>query len=204
MQIALANRDVHSMFFVMGTDIHLTYDNPGPFTFNAVNLSLKHKETIISARDRGILWIDDGGSLSLPPPVKVEYTAVTTTVTTPKSLKDVTANKTMLFNKLLKKRVPSIKLEVAELALIDMNLIMTLESTGRNRKTLMNFFNEILEDHAKQVSISVGTEDLSDILQNKMINQVGSTQISDVLESESKDIILNPEGEDLILAEDPE
>ena len=92
---------------------------------------------------------------------------------------------------LLRQNVTTVKKEAAGYSAGRIRKLLELEKEGKKRKSVISFLAESLEKHELAVMNAVGTEE--DTIFNQADPFAKSTQVSDIVESESETVVFSPD-----------
>jgi hypothetical protein len=92
---------------------------------------------------------------------------------------------------LLNLNISSIKAEAINFRVARLRKLLELERTGKNRKGLVAFLDDILEDHNSTVLEVIGDNDV--IGQHSEDPIAASTQVTDIVESDEEELTLSLE-----------
>lgn len=172
-----------------------TFGDPGPKEIDLDELSPTELNQLIYNVRRGILTVDDKEALfekgeKLPANSKkvatLEERPVTEALPTFTSEEAVEEDLKGL-RKLLKGSVATVQKEAKDLRSGQIRKLLELEKQGKDRVSLTLYLEELISKHSDAVTKAVGKEDLQ-----AFIPDVGNlSQVSDVVESEHKEVMLN-------------
>lgn len=108
-----------------------------------------------------------------------------------KSMEETIEDNLKMLKKILSGTIASVKKEAATLRISNLRRLYELELQGKHRKTLVSFFQELMDQHTQQVMTAKGTEDMQPV--DRLQLETLSTQITDVVESDEEQIII-PQG----------
>lgn len=199
MQFQLANPERVGFIIVAGAT--LTFDEPGPVEIDVESLPLDQKNQLLYNCRRGVLACGEPDELirmceSLVSVAKSYSTPDENPInpTTPPPIVDVVdpvEEDLKELKTMLKLSVETIKSKVVDLSPSRTRKLLELEVAGKSRKGLKTFLNEILAKYAQGVLDSVGDEDVGDKYSLTTAGQIGSKQVSDVVESDLEQVVLN-------------
>lgn len=182
-----------------------TIDTPGPFEIDVKALPPVERARLLYECRRGALACSEPKALiKICEPIVPAFKAYTTPAERPidtakvpnledekerieEDLKDLRA--------LLRETIPSIKKAASEMSASRVRKLLELEEKGKNRKGLKAFLGDLVKRGGDEVAKVVGDVDIGDIFTPVGVRGVGSKQVSDVVESEVKQVVLNPMGE---------
>ena len=125
MELALQNLERHSMLFV-GSKIVLTPENPGPILIDIDSLTKEEAYQVLYNIRMGVLTSKDNLSALEK---KLDVQAVPAPVIT----NNKSNKKEIELNKLLAKRIATIKKEVSDFNVSDLKKVIDLEKSKKNR-----------------------------------------------------------------------
>lgn len=185
------NTDKSSFLNIAG--VLFTYDSPlHPIDVEQLDPVLL-KQIIYNCK-RGFLACDDPAKLLSMVPEPVQPVPTYTVPSTPpivlthpvsadpfeEDLKELKA--------LLKQKVPSIKKALPTLSIGRCRKLKELELEGRNRKGLLASINTMLNKFSESIASSIGTSDVGGKIYAPGVSGIGSTNVSDIVESEEVEI----------------
>lgn len=195
-------RDPDKVGFIVVAGNAFTYDEPGPAEIDVESLPLDQRNQLLYNCRRGVLACSEPDKLvelceSVLPAAKAYVTPAERPVPAarPTSIQEVVdpiEEDLKELRALLREPIKAIQRRVHDLPIGRTRKLLELETKGKNRKGVKSYINEILAKHAESVLGSVGDEDAGDKLTITGIGQVGSKQVSDVVESELEQVVLNP------------
>jgi len=203
MKVALADRNRRSMLFI--GPLSFSYDDPGPKEIELKNFSQDQIEQILYNWRQNVLVVDDESELkrhgqeapasaqgyaplaSPPPPIDPAKPIS-------KSPQETQEESAKQLRKLLSGRIPTIKAALPTLRMGELRKLLEIEKSKKARKKVIAMLEQIIKGHEKQVTDRVGASDLSDMAGIHAQDRVAavSTQLSDIVESEVEQIVLNP------------
>lgn len=199
MEIALKNKEKVSMCMI--GKHYFTYDEPGPKDIDLDSLSQSELNQLIYNARRGVLAVGDPKKL-------LEYTkqtpAAAKSYSTPQErpikqepvqAEDAIEEDLKPLRELLRGSVNAIKRKVGTLTPGRVRKLLELEIQGKNRKGLKTHLNELLAKHAETVMGQVGDEDIGDKITAQGVAATTSPQVTDVVESEVEQVVMNPLGD---------
>jgi len=204
MRIALADRNKQSMFHIDEV-LHLTYDSPGPVEVDISSLPDQAKQQLLYNLRRGVLATDTPELLIDVTPLegivaKSYATPHERPITATEPIKDteqLAEAQVKELKKLLKKTVPTIQAAMAQLRPGQMQALIELEKQGKSRKRLLETLEKQYAKYCQGVAEAIGGVDLmesDDALRQaqKALREGVSTNVSDVVESESEEVTFTP------------
>jgi len=207
MRVALADRDRRSLLFI--GPLTFTYDDPGPKEIDLRNFSKDQIDQIVYNWRQGVLIVDDEDELKswaeASTPTAKGYSTPAGPVPqidparpTAKSPVEAQEEAAKQLKKLLSGRIPTIRAALPGLRMAELRKLLELEKSRKARKKVITMLEEVIASHENEVLASVGTQDLSQMAgihsQDGVVAK--STQLSDIVESEVEQIVLNPILED--------
>ncbi len=206
MQISLKNKDKTPMWFLPGTRIHLSFENPGPVEIDFDSLSSQNKNQIVLAINRGLLE----GKLPFttrvePQPLLVNKEIIeiappiveTFNIAPAKEMEvtDYQKEKVKELKKFLNKSWVSIKKNIRSFSLSDLKTMIALEKEGKDRKVVKDLIDEVLSLHQSQVLKNISIEETNVVALDTTKTTVMSglkrehwNNIGDIVESEEEAI----------------
>lgn len=191
------NTDEHGMCFI-GKYV-FNFSNEGPVNIDVKQLTPDELNKFIYNYRRGVLFIDNVAELlkSAPnAPASSNHFATgkenpVQRYTDPHSLIE---EEELALKKLLRSKIGDIKDTVAVMSPAKVKKLVELEKATKNRKKLLNYLENILLQHQQSVTKRVGTKDAQPIYAdvNLMIDRQYLDNISNVVESEVEQMVLNP------------
>jgi hypothetical protein len=200
-QVALANKEKQSILF-LGEPLNFTYDDPGPRDIELDNLSSTQRDQLLSNHRLGILAVSNTDILieacgvSNVPPVSSHYQPVSQEP--PRDATEGIKEELDKLKELLNAHHSTVKKNAANLRLAQVRSLLELEEAGKKRKSVIKFLKELINKHTDSVTSQMKGIDL---MQGGVVHQPvpgpQSTQISNVIESEVKEVTLIPSDEEL-------
>lgn len=185
----MLNQEKRVGFLSIGKTV-FTFDDPGPKDVNLESATQVEIGQLVYNGRKGVLLVEDPDKLlSL-----VEEAAPIAKEEKKEEVKqdkkeDIIEEENKKLRKILKKSVSSVKKSSVDLTTGQIRRMKNLESSGKNRKSLLSFFNEILDKHSKTVTNTVGNEDV----EGKYFHQsISSPQVSEVIEDSGYEVKLIP------------
>ena len=199
MQFQLANPDRIGFIIVAGNTF--TYDEPGPNEIDVPALPPDQKNQLLYNCRRGVLACSEPDELvrlcetlmsiakSYSTPAERPINATTSPLM---EAVDPIEEDLKELKTLLEQKISVVKLQAVDLSNGRVRKLLELEISNKNRKGLKTFLNEILTKHTESVMNQVGNEDTGDKYSIATAGQVGSEQVTDIVESELEQVVLNP------------
>lgn len=199
MQVSLRNKDRVPMIMI-GNYI-FTYDEP-EHELHLDELNSSELNQLAYNWRRGVFNVDNPEELLklLQKPEEASKKPVVAKKST--SIADYSDEEEQALKSLLNKRVPSIKKEAKGLSPSKLRKLLSLESnSSKPRKSLVEFLDSLVALHKQHVADKVGSDDLqlnkmdySGLLKQGMDMRLDLDNISDVVESDVEQVVLNPLG----------
>jgi len=148
-EIELRNKDLTPMWFLLGTDINLTYDSPGPVKVDEKELTEFQLNDLKRAIQSGVIKnisADSDTKVALTPQQLIEQQRLLRV----KKIQDFLAQKL----KDLRKVIP-------EQNISDLRLMLDEEKAGKSRKTIISLIESSISKHQRSVFKQVGKEDIN-------------------------------------------
>lgn len=211
-QVALADRDKQSMLF-LGEPLNFTYDTPGPVTVNLDELSPTQKNQLMYNCRIGALAVSDKDALleacaALPaasPAFTTGHEQPVQKQEPPKDAMRAAEEDLDKLKELLDAHHSTVKKNVVGLRPAQLRSLLELEQSGKKRKSVLKFLEEVVAKHADSVTSQLAEEgDLMDAPRNAVFQAdpgARSTQITDVIESDEEEVTLIPSDEELKVAD---
>jgi len=210
-QVALANRDRQSMLF-LGEPLNFTYDTPGPVEVDLDQLTPTQKNQLMYNCRIGALAVSDKEALleacSALPAASPTFTTgheQPVAQTAPKDAVDDAKEELNKLKELLDAHHSTVKKNVGLLRPAQVRQLLELEQAGKKRKSVLKVLQEIVSKHSDSVTSQfVQGGDLMDAPRNQVFQEdsgARSTQITDVVESDEKEVTLIPSDEELKVAD---
>jgi hypothetical protein len=194
------NKEKHGMCFV-GSHV-FNFDNPGPIEINVETLSAQDRNQFIYNYRQRVLKVENIEELLSGDELPAMSNKFMTPGEKPLTIKkknnprDIIEQETRTLNKLLRRKVGIIQETTKTMPVGQLRRLLEIEITQKNRKKLVSFINDILNKHANSVMNNMGEEDLevSRPPDHRVlgINRQYLDNISEVVESDIEQIILNP------------
>lgn len=188
----------------------------GPFSFtigqeehdiDVEKMPDEYRKQLLYNATRGVLKTDDKEGLAalagamqpttpIPPvAAPIQYQQVAQRVN--KVVKDPIQQDLKPLRALLRKTVATVKKEAASFPPNQLRKLMDLEEDGKNRKSVISFIQERLDQLQKEVAANIGVQD-GDEDEYKMFEPMAtdpnwSTQVSDIVESEQVQVTFGEE-----------
>lgn len=195
-------RDPDRIGFIIVAGSTFTYDEPGPHEIDVETLPPALRNQLLYNCRRGVLACSDPQKLTeLCEGTKQVAKSYSTPAERPidpakppiiEEAVDPIEEDLKVLRAMLRQSVPTIKREAKDLPFGRMRKLLELETKGKNRSGLKSFLSDILAKQADAVMNKVGDEDTGTKFTLTGVGNIGSKQVSDVVESEMKQIVLNP------------
>ena len=190
--------DTSKYGFLMVAGTVWTGDDPGPKEIDLDQLSKAEVEQLMSNCVRGFLKVEDpDGFLAyaqqdtiakvVPPPPVIPSPPI------PVPLDPEIAPKTNgeKFSSILKQRAASIKKLLPSFSIGQLRKLEELEKKGKSRKGLLKELSAMLAKHSESVSKSIDTSGTGEERFLVGVNGINSPNVSDIVESEVKQIVFS-------------
>ena len=195
-------RDPDKTGFIIVAGNTFTYDEPGPHEINVEGLPPGDRNQLLYNCRRGVLACSEPKKLEeLCEVVTQAAKSYATPAERPinpaqppkiEEVVDPIEEDLKGLRAMLRKSVNTIKKEAKGLPFGRMRKLLELETKGKNRKGVKTFLNEILAKQAEKVMNTVGDEDAGTKFTPIGVGAIGGQQVSDVVESELEQVVLNP------------
>lgn len=190
------NTDEHGMCFI-GKHA-FSFKHPGPIQLDVNKLNSNELNQFTYNYRRGVLHIDNVEELlTKAQELPASSSRFTTTKEKPTQHKtephDIIEQEELAFRKLLRSKIGDIKDTVAVMSPAKIRKLAEFEKETKNRKKLLAYLQEILDQHTNSVTKKVGTQDA--ILfapANLGLERKYLENVSNVIESDMEQIVLNP------------
>jgi len=195
-------RDPDKVGFIIVAGNTFTYDEPGPHEIDVESLPLDQRNQLLYNCRRRVLACSEPEELvklceAVMPAAKSYATPAEKPVkaTQPPQIDEVVdpfEEDLKQLRAMLQLGVNKIKKQAKDLPVGRVRKLLELEANRKNRKSLKAFLNDILAKHAEGVLDSVGDEDTGEKFTPVGVGNIGSKQVTDVVESELEQVVLNP------------
>lgn len=195
-------RDPDKVGFIIVAGSTFTYDEPGPHEIDVESLPLDQRNQLLYNCRRQVLACSEPERLvelcEAVMPAAKSYSTPAEKPITPNTapqideVVDPIEEDLKELKAMLQLGVHKIKKQARDMPVGRVRKLLELEGKDKNRKSLTSFLNEILAKHAENVLDSVGTEDAGQKFTPVGVQQIGSKQVTDVVESELEQVVLNP------------
>lgn len=180
-----------SGFLTIGSQV-FTYGDPGPRKIDVDGLSPEERRQFIYNINRGVLKAKDIEGLVPEQPVAAAPQQALAQPAQPlqNAIDKAVEEQYKKLKTLSGKAVASIKKEAVDLGANELQKLKTLELEGKKRKSVLGLIDELLEKHQSTVLANVGGDDVGAMFADDP--QGTSTQVSEVVESDMEQVVLNP------------
>ena len=113
-----------------------------------------------------------------------EAYAITTITVPPVSTPIQQAKPNPTAQQILSQTVASIKKDTTKAPIAQLKFLKQEEFKGKKRKGLLEFFDELIEEHEKQTLALVGQKDIGEECDQPKVAGVGSDLVSDIIDSD--------------------
>lgn len=201
MQFQLADKEKVG-WIMIGKNI-FTFDDPGPKEIDLKTTPLSERNQLLYNCRRGILACGDPDLLlkSCQDVWSASKGFATPNEVPAKPQKrleidEVLEKDNQTLKDILTGSVATIKRKAADLPPAKIRKLVEFEIVGKNRKGVKTLCNEILTTHANEVMEAVFGEDVGDTITPTGVGQTTSPIVSDIVESDLEQLVLNPLGDD--------
>lgn len=209
MEIAIADIDKTPTWYIVGTDIFLSFENPGPITIDPKKLTPDQVTTIRNAANQHIIVAKGLESLSeapslnkslgksyatissdiykVPSPiVTAEVTSLHHTVT--KTIDDPIEHldsKRKELKTMLKKPMYTVKKNLMNMGISELKLAFELETSDKARASVLTMINDMITKFNREVSAHIAkNESKHELPKEKSL----SPQLTDIIEEDTGSI----------------
>ena len=200
MKITLSENE--TMWFLIGTKIHLSFENPGPVEVDIDSLRTDQRQQLIWSLQKGVLKSDKPlQEVTAKPQVAKGYAAAALTaevkeaVSTPTVLDEANEERRKKLKVALAAPQNTFKKELKTHNVSDLRLMLELEQEGKNRKTTLNLLETAISKHQAEVMKNVTVEDSNAANPDakKLLggSKVNWQNIEEIVESEDEEVKIN-------------
>ena len=208
MEIAIADRDRTPVWSIPGTNIYLTYDEPGPLVIDSSRLTDQHKNIIQLAVDRQLIVAKGIEEIRVSPETKpiarsyaiiehdvytVQPTIVTSSGTPQELIRQLDSQRREEVGKILKKNLAVAKSLIAKMAIPELRIAMEIETSRKSpRKNVILCIDGMIKKLNKEVYETV-TKAQSEIpTKEKPL----SPQLTEIVESDFEEVSVSLDAEE--------
>lgn len=192
MKISLS--ELSDMWFLIGTSVHLSFENRGPIEVNLDSLHLDHKKQLMLALQKGILLSDTPLEVIQPEIiVPKSYAAPKVVENIPQTINDTLDIRKLELKKFLALPYNTQKRQLKAHNIADYRLLLILEKEGKNRKSSVEMLEQAISKHQSDVMKEVGKIESNQPLDNKKglsagLRQVDWNNLEDIVESDLEEV----------------
>lgn len=190
------NTDEHGMCFIGRWNFN--FSQPGPRRIDVSELSVNEINQFVYNHRRGVLRIENLEELmskakELPAASPKFITGNEQPVQKKTEPHDIIEQEELAFRKLLRSKIEDIKDTVAVMSPAKVRKLIGFEKETKNRKKLLKYLQNILDEHTKSVTKRVGSEEAIMFAPVDLgLERRHLENISKVIESDIEQMVLNP------------
>lgn len=206
MEIAIADREKTPMWYIVGTEIFLSYEEPGPITIDIQNLTPDQVNTIRNAASNKTLIVKGleqlAGAPSINKPLGKSYATISpdvykTAVAIPKELMPIlksleepqtpdgyVADKKKKIKALLSKPLYTAKKNLVGMNISELKVALEVELSDKCRKSVISIINDMITRFNGEVDEHITKNETDYTVKEKPL----SPQLTDIEESNSESV----------------
>ena len=154
-EISLKNTDITPMWFLLGSSISLTFENPGPIKIDETKLTSQQKQQLEKSIKSNILHLHNSNK-------------VINIIKTPQQMiEEQRVIRREKMRQFLTQQIKVLKVQIKNQSISDLKTLLEEEKAGKARKTILDLIEKSISKHQAEAFMSVNKE----VKNQKVINQ---------------------------------
>jgi hypothetical protein len=191
--------DKATMFFVIGTKIHLSFQDPGPKEVDFNNLRTDQKQQILWAIQNGTILSDRKEDEVRKEVIAKSYAQtvadVKAAVEAPATVGEFESSREEELKHFLTSKYNDFKKNLKDYNIAELRVMLKLEKEGKSRKSNLDLIENAISKHQVEVAKSI-KDDIRPMVNDpkKVIStglKVDWSNIEDVVESDTEEVKIN-------------
>jgi hypothetical protein len=176
-EISIKNADLTPMWFLLGSDIFLTFENPGPIKIDETQLTSQQKMELEKSIKSDIIHLHNSDKI------------FTITKTPQQLVQEQRLARIEKMRQFLTQQIKTLKIQIKNQSISDLKILLDEEKAGKARKTIIDLIEKTISKHQAEAFIAASRitdnqktpnqkfQDLKDILHKvEYIENIGDVE----------------------------